>query len=136
MDVTTGMMATNIMAGMERHQILAENVANNNTPRYHAKELVIPNSFQQIFDVMYGLGNQLQVNVTSAMHQMPLKKAGRFKIGQDRNAKNFKPNDNNVDIGQQAQKIGINKTLLDAAIQAYTTTNSLHKIALGGNEGE
>ncbi len=103
----------------ERQSVLAQNVANADTPGYTAKD-VAPPSFGELVS---GAASRLPMAVTSPGHIIPASAAGSFKITPQK-ASERAPNGNAVQLEDQMMKIS------DTA-NDYALTTSLYRQQLG-----
>ena len=103
----------------ERQSVLAQNVANADTPGYTAKD-VAPPSFAQLVS---GAAQRLPMAVTSPGHITPVSDAGDFKITPQKTSERS-INGNAVQLEDQMMKIS------DTA-NDYALTTSLYRQQLG-----
>ncbi len=103
-DLTLLAMARRSMDWLTRRQeVLAENVANADSPKYQAKDLK-PLSFKNLFQAQ---GQQpLQAVVDNPMHIQPPVEKSAYQAAVEKTADPSKPNGNNVMLEEQMQKIG------------------------------
>ena len=103
----------------ERQSVLAQNIANADTPHYAAND-VKPLSFA---DLVSGGGQRLQMATTSPAHVQPVSAAGPFKLEPQKGGEHA-PNGNSVQLEEQMMKLSDN-------VNDYALTTSLYKQQLG-----
>jgi flagellar basal-body rod protein FlgB len=103
----------------ERQAVLAENVANADTPGYASKD-VKPLDFAKL---VAGTGHRLPLAATQAKHIVPVGAQGAFEQVTDR-ASERSPNGNDVSIEDQMMKISDTNN-------DYALTTSLYKKQIG-----
>lgn len=114
-----------------RHETLAKNVANINTPGYKADEVYMPDEY----DDLAGKGKKSRrVNLakTSSGHIAGSKGGdGRFQSEKLQDPYEVKANGNNVSMAQQMGKISENRNDYNMVMKGYSTLNSLYGTVLG-----
>lgn len=105
----------------------AENVSNSDVPNYLTKKVEMPKSFKDLMQPSH----KLQMTITSNMHLQGLRHNPKAKILVDRDAKNFKPNGNNVDLTDQAHLMSENNMNYTIGSNLYKKMNSLLSMAVG-----
>jgi flagellar basal-body rod protein FlgB len=103
----------------ERQSVLAQNIANADTPGYAAAD-VKPLSFA---DLVGGTGQRLQLATTSPAHVQPVSAAGPFTI-EPKHGGERAPNGNSVQLEEQMMKVSDN-------VSDYALTTSLYRQQLG-----
>lgn len=102
-DLTLMAMARKKLDWLARRQeVLAENVANANTPKYQAKDLA-PLSFK---DVLKEDAQPVRATVTDVKHVSPPVEPVKFETQTERRPEESKPDGNTVLLEEQMQKIG------------------------------
>ena len=110
----------------ERQSVLAQNVANADTPGYTAKD-VSPPSFAELVS---GAAPRLPMATTSPGDIMPVSDAGGFKITPDK-AKERAPNGNSVQLEDQMMKVSDTANDYALTTSLYRQQIGLIKLALG-----
>lgn len=100
----------------KRHVVLAENIANADTPNYAAKDL-------QPFSVIYDQSMREGLNVRQADAALITMPAGDIAS----------PNGNTVSLEQQMMLTAQNKGSHDMALAVYRKTLDMFKMAIGKN---
>ena len=127
-DLTLFAMAQKSMDWLSRRQaVLAENVANANTPQYKAKDLA-PVSFK---DLMQPVAQPLRAVTTNPMHISPDVVPTRFDTVTEHNPEESKINGNSVLLEEQMQKIGDVKGSYDLAVNLLMKNIAMLKTAIG-----
>jgi flagellar basal-body rod protein FlgB len=103
----------------ERQSVLAQNVANADTPQYTAQD-VKPPSFAEL---VAGASRRLPLVMTAAGHIAPVHDGGSFKL-EPQKVSERSPNGNGVQLEDQMMKVA------DTA-NDYALTTSLYRRQLG-----
>lgn len=130
-DLTLFSMAQRSMDWLAKRQsVLASNVANANTPGYHAKDLK-PLDFKT---AMADAGAPLETVTTNPMHvSASIAQPVRSDVVTDRHPEESKPDGNSVLIEDQMEKIGDVKGRYELAANLFQKNLNLIKLALGRN---
>lgn len=117
------------MAWLTRnHQVLAENVANANTPMYQAKELK-PLDFDR---VMRATVRPVNIAQTQGRHfGGTLQPKGPFLTEKDGDPYEVTPSGNSVSLEEQSVRVAKNAMDYTLATTLYGKSLSMMKIALG-----
>lgn len=127
-DLTLFAMARRKMDWLARRQeVLSENVANANTPKYQPKDL----SELSFKDVMTEAAPPLQAVVTNPMHVSPAVEPTRFETVAEHRPEESKPDGNAVLLEEQMQKIGEVKSNYDLAVNLFQKNLSMLRTAIG-----
>ncbi|HIJ63268.1 MAG TPA: flagellar basal body rod protein FlgB [Rhodospirillaceae bacterium] len=126
-DLTLFAMAQKSLNYLARRQeVLAENVANADTPKYRAKDLE-PLSFK---DVLTPPDAPIRAVTTNPMHISPQVEPTAFQVLKERNPVESKPDGNSVQVEDQMQKIGDTKGKYDLAINLFMKHLSMLRTAI------
>jgi len=118
------MLRTRMQWHQERQRVLAENVANADTPNYRARDLVPP-------DFEHALTTSLTLARTSAGH-MGGGGSGGAPFAADANLHyEVRPRGNSVSHEDEMLKLAGNQMDYDAVTSLYTHSLSLIKTAIG-----
>ena len=110
----------------ERQRLLAENVANADTPNYRPRDLA-PLDFGRQVEQASG---QLQLALTSPAHLTSATFAGAFAT--ERQGKyDLRPAGNAVNLEDEMMKVAANQMDHQAAISLYSRSMGLLKTAIG-----
>ncbi|WPY00557.1 Flagellar basal body rod protein FlgB [Candidatus Trichorickettsia mobilis] len=113
-----------------KHKILANNVANINTPGYKANEVATPQKSEDLQNV--AKSRKLRLTTTSNKHLAGYNQQdNNFAVNKLRDPDELKPNGNNVSLSQQLTKISQNQINYDTALQAYKSSSGLITSVLG-----
>ncbi|NRB10734.1 MAG: flagellar basal body rod protein FlgB [Rickettsiaceae bacterium] len=111
-----------------RHKVIAQNIANVNTPGYKANEVEMPDNYE---DLNNGAKvRTIRLRRTSAAHIANNNKVGggKLKAVKLKDPHEVKLNGNNVSLSQQMTKLSQNQQNYNMALKAYTATNNLLSI--------
>lgn len=107
----------------KKHEILASNIANANTPKYTAKDVEAPESISR--NKRKVRAPRVKLKVTNAKHLKPVKAySDRYNIIND-NSGEMKPNKNNVDLAKQVSKAAVNSDEVAIALKNYKSSMDL-----------
>ena len=120
------MLRTRMQWHQERQKILAENVANADTPKFQPKDLT-PIDFGR--QAQPGGGQQLALALTSPAHLSSPASVGSF--GTTRPLYDVKPAGNAVNLEDQMIKVANNQMDYQAATSLYSRSMGLFKVAMG-----
>lgn len=112
----------------DRQVVLAQNVANVDTPNYHAKDLRAPN-FKAIAS---GLAPDLGIIRTNPMHfnVAPATPGGHYAAAR-RASDERNPDDSRVSLDEQLKKVAETQMDYNIAIGVYRKQLAMFKMALG-----
>ncbi|AGH49100.1 MULTISPECIES: flagellar biosynthesis protein FlgB [Sphingomonadales] len=121
----------------ERQRVIAENIANNETPRFKAREVEAPD-FSELLAAQGTRGAprvvRPRISLTSGMAALGARppQAGS-NVVLDRDTTETKPDGNNVTIEDQLLKMGQVQADFTAMTNLYRKQMSLLKSAIGRN---
>ncbi len=128
-------MKTKLSFLSERQQVLAQNVANADTPGYKAKDIAAPD-FSKILAGTQGQSAQnLPMAVTHEGHMMPVTSGGDMKVITRKKTDELNPNGNNVVIEEEMSKVAANQGEYTMALNLYSKTLAMFKTAIGNPSG-
>jgi flagellar basal-body rod protein FlgB len=110
-----------------REEVLSQNVANANTPKYQAKDLA-PLTFKNL---MASPDPAMRAVMTHPMHLSPEVEQARFETVVEKQPEESKPDGNTVLLEEQMQKIGEVKGKYDLAVNLYMKNINMLKMAIG-----
>jgi flagellar basal-body rod protein FlgB len=120
-----GLMKAKLNYASERQSVLAQNIANADTPDYRAKDVKAPD-FKSV------LASQgLQLVKTNAKHISPQTNAMNMNIIERASTYEQSPTGNNVSIEEEMQRIAQNQADYETTLNLYHKTINLFKTALG-----
>jgi flagellar basal-body rod protein FlgB len=118
------MLRTRMQWHQERQRVLAENVANANTPNYRPRDLAPPN-FEEALSV-----RSLTLVRTDANHMVG--EAGGSRFASDSNVRyEVRPDGNAVNNEDEMMKVASNQMDYDAVAALYARSLALIKLAVG-----
>ncbi|WP_316354955.1 flagellar basal body rod protein FlgB [Candidatus Trichorickettsia mobilis] len=113
-----------------KHKVLANNVANINTPGYKANEVATPQKTEDLQNV--AKSRKLRLTTTSNKHLAGYNQQDNdFAVNKLKDPDELKPNGNNVSLSQQLTKISQNQINYDTTLQAYKSSSGLITSVLG-----
>ena len=114
----------------ERQTVLAQNIANADTPGYRAKDLKVPD-----FSSMLNTGTNVPVAKTSKGHLMGTIRRADFRTVEEKSRDIYEMNPNENGVIMEEQLIKVNDSNLNYKLVAniYKKNLSMFKIALGVN---
>lgn len=116
-----------------RQEVLSENIANANTPKYQPRDLKPLDFGKMMADEQ---PPAVQAVATSPMHIVPpTEDDGKFRTQKEHRPEESKPDGNAVLIEEQMKKIGDVKNAYDLAANLYQKNLSMIKTAIGKNGG-
>ncbi|MGO9356938.1 MAG: flagellar basal body rod protein FlgB [Xanthobacteraceae bacterium] len=123
---TLNLLRTRMQWHQERQRVLAENVANSDTPNYKPRDLVEPN-----FDrALAGPGSSLPMMRTSASHITASGGSDSFSSN-TKDSYETRPAGNAVSLEDEMHKSAANQIDFAAATSLYSKSLGLLKTAIG-----
>lgn len=123
------MLRTRMQWHQERQRVLAENVANADTPGFHARDLK-PLDFGDMVAGSAGTTSAVTLALTSDTHIALAGSAGGFETDRKSHYET-RPGGNAVSLEDEMLKVADNQMDYQAATALYTRSLGLLKIALG-----
>jgi len=118
------MLRTRMDWHQQRQRVLAENVANADTPNYQARDLAPPNFEREMAVASLALARTDPAHVTS--------QGGGSQFADDRMARyEVRPRGNSVSHEDEMMKVASNQMDFEAVASIYTQSLALIKLALG-----
>jgi len=122
------MLRTRMNWHQERQRLLAENVANADTPGYRPRDLAPLDFGRQVQQA----SGQLQLALTAPSHLASSGSAAGSGFALDRSAKqDVRPAGNAVNLEDEMMKVAANQMDHQAAISLYSRSMGLLKTAIG-----
>jgi len=119
------MLRTRMQWHQERQRVLAENVANADTPRYQALDLTPPDFGRTLRVASLGLAR------TDPGHLVAQSASGSDFASNSNTHYEVRPGGNAVSIEDEMMKVADNQIDYEAASSLYTRSLGLVKIAIG-----
>ena len=115
-----------------RQAVLAQNVANADTPGYRARDIAEPD-FKRMLSGKSTDGGaaRLKMATTSGSHITQGAGGISAKVMDRPKTDELNPNDNNVSVEEEMAKIGQNQMEYQKVLNMYGKTVSMFKIAIG-----
>lgn len=120
------MLRTRMHWHQERQRVLAENVANADTPRFQPRDLVAPN-----FDPRRPAASELTLTRTSSAHLAGAAGGTRFQLDRGNSGFEARPSGNAVSLEEEMMKVANNQMDFQAATSLYTRGLGMLKTAIG-----
>lgn len=109
-----------------RQEVLSENIANANTPKYIPQDLKAYNFKEALGEAV----PSVQIKATNASHIVPQYRDGQ-KVVDSKKAYESSPDGNAVVLEEQMAKVGEAKTSYEVAANLFQRQFKLIKLALG-----
>jgi flagellar basal-body rod protein FlgB len=117
----------------QRQKVLAQNVANADTPEYRARDLKEPDFKRMALDA---IEKQVPQTVTNPGHiKAALPDSGPFREFHDRHTWESSIDDNPVVVEEQVQKIARSKSQYELALRLIGKNITMLRTALGRSGG-
>ena len=129
------LMKTKLDYMSERQSVLAQNVANADTPGYRARDVAAPDFAEMARKNSQPISRNLTLTRTSEKHIAPEKAQTHFTIEKSKLTDELNPNGNNVVIEEEMMKVGQTQAEYQKVLNLYSKTVSLFKLALGRSNG-
>ena len=111
-----------------RQEVLAQNIANADTPRYKAKDLK-PFDFQHM---LKSQNTRINAVTTSPMHMEGARRStSPFAVEENRNPYETSPSGNSVVLEEQMAQVGQNQTQFQLTSELYRKHIAMIKTAIG-----
>src|SRR5262249_13154939 len=123
------MLRTRMQWHQERQRVLAENVANADTPRFRPHDLKPLDFGREMANGGQGTG-QLRLAATDPAHITAASGAGAF-ASERPNKYDVRPAGNAVNLEDEMMKVAANQMDYQAAISLYSRSMGLFRTALG-----
>ena len=124
------MLRTRLEWAQERQRVLAENVANADTPNYRARDLAAP-KFEAPTQVAAATVTTVSLTRTESNHIAGVGRANSAFRTQSGADYEVRPTGNAVNLEDEMMKVAANQMDYQAATALYTRSLNLIKIALG-----
>ncbi len=116
----------------EKQSVLAQNVANVDTPDYRAKDVKEPDFRKLAQSMTQSPAQKLPMTMTSAKHMtMPAQHSATFEIEDRENTYEQNPDGNNVVIEEEMMKAAETQTEYVKVLNLYRKTVDMFKTAIG-----
>jgi flagellar basal-body rod protein FlgB len=124
------MLRTRLQWGQERQRVLAENVANADTPNYRGRDLA-PLKFEAPTEVAAAPVATVSLTRTESGHIAGIGQSNSPFRTESKGDYEVRPTGNTVNLEQEMMKVAANQMDYQAASALYTRSLSLIKTALG-----
>ncbi len=123
------LVSTKLAWASERFGVLAQNLANADTPDYRARDIKSPDFERMLMSDTVGQTPQLQV--TQAGHVLPVAQQGNLFRSRGTDSFEISPTGNGVVIEEQMQKLGETQMDYGMATGIYTKFKGFLRSAMG-----
>ncbi|HTQ33255.1 MAG TPA: flagellar basal body rod protein FlgB [Stellaceae bacterium] len=124
------MLRTRLQWAQERQRVLAENVANADTPGYRGHDLA-PLKFEAPTEMAAPPVANVSLTRTASGHIAGIGESGSQFRSDNKGPYEVRPTGNTVNLEQEMMKVAANQMDYQAATALYTRSLSLIKTALG-----
>jgi len=125
-------MKTKMNYALEQQAVLAQNIANADTPGYKARDVTPPDFKSLLGSGGKGSAHKLQMTTTSPMHMgMGVGANTEFKVHARATTDELKPNGNNVSIEEEMPKVAMNQADYQKVMGMYGKMVTMFKTAIG-----
>lgn len=123
-------MKTKLQYMSERQSVLAQNIANADTPNYRAKDLTAPD-FKKIVSAHGQAVQNLQLTTTNSKHIAPAGSSTSFKVIKRDKTDELNPDGNNVAVEDEMAKVAENQADYQTTLNLYSKMIAMFKSAIG-----
>ncbi len=123
------LLKTKLAYHAENQDILAQNVANSDTPGFQPKQLKELN-FKRLALIE---SHRLQMKATSPTHLNGVRRSESFRVEEQRKTYEKKPVENAVVLEEQMAKVAFNQHEYNMAINLYRKTAQMMKTSIGNS---
>jgi flagellar basal-body rod protein FlgB len=124
------MLRTRLQWSQERQRVLAENVANADTPKYHGRDLTAPKFEEPKLATPTAVTN-VSLSVTESGHIGGLASSDSAFRTESKDRFEIRPTGNAVNLEDEMMKVAANQMDYQAVTALYTRSLNLMKTALG-----
>ena len=124
------MLRTRLAWNQERQRVLAENVANSDTPNFRGRDLAPP-KFQEPNAVNAGAVSTVSLVRTGDGHIGGMGVSGSMFRTESNGKYEIRPTGNSVSLEDEMMKVAANQMDYQAATAVYSRSLNLIKVALG-----
>lgn len=124
-----GMLGDKMSWLAQRQRVVAQNIANSDTPRYQASDLK-PLEFSRAMRLQT---QKLQMAATNAQHLQANEQTGAYKSKAQRMPYETTPSGNGVVLEEQMVKMNDTFLQYDLSTSIFKKYTTLYKVALGRN---
>ena len=128
-------MKTKLEYLSQRQTVIAQNIANADTPGYKAKDVAAPD-FKKMVKENGAPVSKLRLAGTNSNHMLHSNSgSGAFKVFKRDKTDEVNPNGNNVAIEEEISKAAFNQEEYQKALNLYSKSISMFKTAIGNPSG-
>lgn len=124
------LMKAKLQYSSERQAILAQNIANADTPSYRAKDIKEPDFKRMLAEQS---GQQMTMSMTHPGHVSHTGGGTQYRVEERASTYEQSPVGNNVVTQEEMMRVAQNQVEYQKVLQMYRKTISMFKTALGGS---
>lgn len=124
------MLRTKLNWSQERQKVLAENVANSDTPNFRARDLVPPKFRDSGVLAATGVA-PVKLATTEGTHIGGMSMSGTSFKSESKGNYEVRPTGNSVNLEEEMMKVAANQMDYQAATALYSRSLNLLKVAIG-----
>lgn len=117
----------------ERQSVLAQNIANADTPGYKARDIESPDFKRMLKEASHGPAHPLRMTATHAGHMGSPSHSTAMKTVLRPNTDELNPDGNNIVIEEEMSKVASNQAEYTKVLNLYGKTISMFKTAIGSS---
>lgn len=121
------MMKTKMAYLSERQDVLAQNIANVDTPGYKPKDL----KELDFHNMAMTEANRLKLRATDPSHQQPAKRVQDFRVEKMEETYGRTPVENEVSVEEQMMKVAETNLQYQTTTNLYKKMSDMFKVAIG-----
>ena len=115
-----------------RNEVIADNIANVDTPRFKRREVIFEENLKKAMQFDYT--NQAKLKVNDTRHYPLIEESAHIPVPEIRVMEDlsYRNDENNVDIDVESAKLAKNKIMYDAVSQSMSKELTLLRLAITG----
>ncbi len=115
-----------------RNEVIADNIANVDTPRFKRREVIFEENLKKAMQFDYS--NEAKLKVNDTRHYPLIEESAHVPVPEIRVMEDlsYRNDENNVDIDVESAKLAKNKIMYDAVSQSMSKELTLLRLAITG----
>jgi len=115
-----------------RNEVIADNIANVDTPRFKRREVIFEENLKKALQIDFT--NQAKLKVNDTRHYPLIEESAHIPVPEIRVMEDlsYRNDENNVDIDVESAKLAKNKIMYDAVSQSMSKELTLLRLAITG----
>ena len=118
----------------QRQAVLAQNIANADTPGYKAKDIAAPD-FDKLIQANGAPSSNLRMTVTNPKHLSLQPGGSAYEVTKRVGTDEQNPNGNNVTVEDEMSKVAQNQADYQKVLNLYSKAIGMFKTAIGSTSG-